>query len=70
LNQERYFLGNLYFDKGEIKKAELAWNDIKDEDVNLWKKLSQEKLNQAAWDTDYKKHLKRIPAMSLLKEQK
>lgn len=67
LNQERYFLGNLYFEKGEIKKAEQAWSPIKDN--GIWQKLSEEKLKQAAWDVDYKKHLKRIPAMSQLGDQ-
>jgi len=70
LNQERYLLGNLYFEKGETKKAELVWNHIKSEGAAVWKKLSQEKLNQASWDVDYKKHLKRIPAVSQLEEQK
>lgn len=69
LNQERYYLGNLYYEKGELKKAEGAWANLKDEGSNLWKKLSQEKLRQASWDIEYKKHLKRIPAMSQLGEQ-
>ena len=67
LNQERYVLGNLYFDKGEIKKAESVWNEIKDN--GIWSKLSKEKLKQATWDIDHKKHIKRIPAMSQLGEQ-
>lgn len=66
LNQERYILGNLYFEKGEIRKAELTWDGIKDDAI--WEKLSKEKLKQASWDVDYKKHLKRIPAMSQLGE--
>ena len=70
LNQERFLLGDLYFKKGEIKKAELAWGNIKNEDFKIWKELSDEKLRQAAWDVDYKKHLKRIPAMSQLEVQK
>jgi tetratricopeptide (TPR) repeat protein len=68
-NQERYLLGDLYFKKGQIKKAEQAWSNFKDEGTEMWKQLSTEKLKQAAWDVDYKKHLKRIPAMSQLEEQ-
>lgn len=69
LNQERYLLGDLYFKKGEIKKAEQTWAELKDDSTEMWKQLSTEKLKQAAWDVEYKKHLKRIPAMSQLEEQ-
>lgn len=68
MSQEKYFLGNLYFKNGEIKKAETAWAQIKGDDSKIWKKLSEEKLKQASWDDDYKKHLKRIPAMSQMEE--
>ena len=37
---------------------------------NIWKKLSQEKLKQASWDVNYKKHIKRIPAMAQKEETK
>lgn len=68
LNHERYMLGDLYYGKGEVKKAESAWGQISEQD-NLWKPLAQEKLRQAAWNVDYKKYLKRIPAMSQLEEE-
>jgi tetratricopeptide (TPR) repeat protein len=81
LAQEKYMLGDLYFKKGEIKKAEQAWNDLTPPlkpnvsaanapPPSVWQQLAQEKLKQSAWDVDYKKHLKRIPAMSQLEEQK
>lgn len=70
LNQEKFYLGNLYFEKGEIKNAERAWSRLEDEGTNLWKRLSQDKLRQSAWDVEYRKHLKRIPAMSQVEEQK
>jgi hypothetical protein len=63
-------LGDLLFKKGEIKKAGAVWEKIKDENDNIWKKLAQEKLNQADWDTNYKKHIKRIPAMAQKEEVK
>lgn len=69
-NQERYLLGDLLFNKGEIKKAELVWEKIPEDEKNIWKKLSQEKLKQASWDVNYKKHIKRIPAMAKQEEQK
>ncbi|MBC7420787.1 MAG: tetratricopeptide repeat protein [Bdellovibrio sp.] len=70
MSQEKYFLGSLYFKNGEIKKAEQAWSQIKGDDSKIWKKLSEEKLKQASWDDDYKKHIKRIPAMSQMEEPK
>ena len=69
LDQERYLLGDLYFQKGEIKKAEQTWKNINNEKSAVWKQLAQEKLKQAAWDSDFQKHLKRIPAMTQLVEQ-
>lgn len=68
LSHERYLLGDLYYRKGEIKKAEQAWQQIPEQD-QLWKPLAQEKIKQAAWDVDYRKYLKRIPAMSELEEE-
>lgn len=70
LDQERYLLGDLHFQKGEIKKAELVWKNINQVGSKVWKQLSDEKLKQASWDVDYKKHLKRIPAMTQLEVQK
>jgi predicted negative regulator of RcsB-dependent stress response len=69
-SQERYVLGDLLFKKGEFKKAEQAWAPIKDTEGNVWRKLSQEKLKQASWDENYKNHIRRIPAMSQLEEEK
>ncbi len=69
-SQERYQLGDLLFNKGEIKKAEVVWEKINDDEKNIWKKLSQEKLKQASWDVNYKKHIKRIPAMAKKEETK
>lgn len=67
--EERYLLGDLLFKKGEVKKAELVWEKIEGEN-DIWKKLSQEKLKQAAWDSSYKKHINRIPAMAKKEEAK
>jgi tetratricopeptide (TPR) repeat protein len=70
LSQERYLLGDLLFKNGDIKKAETAWGKIPENKDGIWKKLAQEKLKQASWDANYKKHLKRIPAMSKLEDGK
>ncbi|AGH96367.1 tetratricopeptide repeat protein [Pseudobdellovibrio exovorus] len=69
MNQERYLLGDLHFKAGEIKKAENAWSFIEADKGGVWKQLADEKMKQASWDVDYKKHLKRIPAMSQFGEQ-
>lgn len=70
LSQERYLLGDLLFKNGDIKKAETAWEKIPENEDGIWKKLAQEKLKQASWDVNYKKHLKRIPAMSKIEDGK
>ena len=62
--EEKYQLGLLQFKKGELKKASQTWETIVENDADIWKKLAKEKLQQASWDESYKKHLKRIPAMS------
>ncbi|MEZ0392286.1 MAG: tetratricopeptide repeat protein, partial [Pseudobdellovibrionaceae bacterium] len=60
----RYKVGQIYFEKGEIKKAAEVWNDLKDEKNDFWYKLSQEQLRGSEWKDEYKKYIKRIPAMS------
>lgn len=60
----RYKLGEIYFKKGEVKKAAEVWNDLKDEKGGFWKNLAQEQLKNSEWRDGYKKYIKRIPAMS------
>lgn len=69
MSEEKYQLGILYFKKGELKKAEQTWAGISESEGGIWKKLANEKLQQASWDEDYKKHIKRIPAMSQMEGQ-
>lgn len=70
LPEERYKLGDIYFKKGEVKKAETTWAQLKGEGSQFWAKLSADKLKNSQWKDDYKKYLKRIPAMSKIEEQK
>jgi tetratricopeptide (TPR) repeat protein len=70
LSEQKYQLGLLYFKSGEIKKAQQTWETITDSEDGIWKKLAQEKLQQSGWDESYKKHIKRIPAMSKLEGAK
>ena len=64
LVEERYKLGDIYFKKGELKKAENIWAKLKGPKATVWSKITENKLKEAQWKDDYKKYLKRIPAMS------
>lgn len=60
----RYRLGKLFFEKGEIQKAAETWNTFRGDKSGFWKNLAQEQLNNSNWKNDYKKYIKRIPAMA------
>lgn len=60
----RYKLGEMYFKKGDLQKASDAWSTFKGEKNEFWKKLAQEQLQNNNWGDDYKKYMKRIPAMA------
>lgn len=62
LSEERFKLGQIYFNQGDLKKAEEAWSNFKGPESAFWDKLATEKLNGSKWKQDYKKYLKRIPA--------
>lgn len=64
LSSIRYKVGKMYFERGEIQKAADVWNKLKAEKNDLWYKLAQEQLKNSDWGSDYKKYIKRIPAMS------
>lgn len=59
----RYHLGEIYFNQGEIQKAGEVWQDFKGNKSEFWKKMAQERLANAQWSDNYKKYIKRIPAM-------
>jgi len=62
----RYRLGQLLFQDGDLKGAEVVWNELKnapkDASDNLWQRLATEQLQGAKWQNEYKKYLNRIPA--------
>lgn len=64
LSSYRYKLGKIYFDKGELKKAEEVWSELKGKDSSTWAKLAEENLKDVKWKDEYNKYIKRIPAMS------
>jgi tetratricopeptide (TPR) repeat protein len=62
MSREKYQLGELYFEKGEMKKAENTWSSFAEKDDKFWSQLADEKMKSAKWQDEYKKYLKRIPA--------
>lgn len=60
----RYKVGQILFDKGNIKAAEKVWTRLDSEKASVYKKLADEKLKNAAWQDEYKRYIKRIPAMA------
>lgn len=63
LASQRYRLGLIYFQNGEVQKAAEAWSSFKGEKSTFWQSLAQEKLKDSKWKTGYKKYIQRIPAM-------
>jgi len=64
LSSYRYQLGKIFFEKGELAKANEIWTGLKNEKASIWYELAQEQLKNSSWNDDYKKYIKRIPAMS------
>ena len=60
----RYKLGQILFEQGSIQKAADAWSGFKGEKTSFWRNLAQEQLKNSSWRDEYKKYIKRIPAMS------
>lgn len=60
----RYKLGQIHFEQGDVQKSADVWSKLKGEKSQFWYNLAQEQLKNSEWREDYKKYLKRIPAMS------
>lgn len=63
LESMRFRLGKLYFDRGQVQKAQDIWGQFKGAGSESWKKMAQEQVKSSEWKSDYKKYLDRIPAM-------
>lgn len=63
LESTRFRLGKLYFDRGQLQKAQDVWSQFKGKESESWKKMAQEQVSSNEWKSDYKKYLDRIPAM-------
>lgn len=59
----RYELGELHFKNGDIQRAADIWSKLQSEKSQVWWSFAQERLKDSKWNEDYKKYIKRIPAM-------
>lgn len=64
LASQRYRLGLIYFQRGEVQKAAEAWASFKGDRSSFWQNLAQERLKDSKWKSGYKKYIERIPAMA------
>lgn len=64
LGRARYQLGQVMFDQGDTKGAERVWAKLNPESAGFYKKLADEQLKNVNWESEYKKYIDRIPAMS------
>jgi tetratricopeptide (TPR) repeat protein len=64
LGSVRYKLGKLYYEDGDLKNAQTAWNDLKEDKNDIWYKLAKEQMAGAKWNGEYKRYIDRIPAMA------
>jgi len=60
----RYKVGQILFDRGDLKGAEEVWKHLEGSQNDLLWKLGKEKLDESKWKDDYNKYMNRIPAMA------
>ncbi len=53
----------MLFDKGDLKAAQNYWKPLQENKDNIWGKLASEQTKDKEFDDEYKKYIKRIPAM-------
>ena len=60
----RYKVGQILFDRGDLKGAGEVWQHLAGTPNDLLWKIGKEKLDNAQWQDDYTKYTNRIPAMA------
>jgi tetratricopeptide (TPR) repeat protein len=60
----RYRVGQILFDRGDLKGAADTWGRLQGTPQDFLWKIGQEKLSDSQWRDDYKKYTGRIPAMA------
>ncbi len=63
LGSVRYKVGQILFDRGDLKGAADVWKRLAGSKNDLLWKVGKEKLDQSQWQDEYNKYIKRIPAM-------
>ncbi len=69
LGSIRYRVGEILFERGDLAGAEKIWRKLDPEKYSVLKRLAAERLESARWQSDHRKYIKRIPAMSGFKEE-
>lgn len=59
----RYRVGQILFDRGDLKGASEVWKKLEGTPNEFLWKIGREKLEDAKWQDDYTKYTNRIPAM-------
>lgn len=70
LANTRYKVGQILFDKGDLKGAAEVWQRLAGTANDLLWKLGKEKLENSKWQDEYTRYINRIPAMASSKEKK
>lgn len=68
LDSYRFRLGKIYFDQGNLQKANETWKVLEQKKSEFWWGLAQNYLKDNQWRDTYQKYIKRIPAMAKSKE--
>jgi len=66
----RYRVGQILFDRGDMKGASEVWKKLEGTPNEFLWKIGREKLEDAKWQGDYTKYTNRIPAMVSSKKEK
>jgi tetratricopeptide (TPR) repeat protein len=64
LGNVRYKVGQILYDRGDLKGANDVWKRLEGTSNDLLWKLGKERLEDTKWRDDYNKYISRIPAMS------
>lgn len=60
----RYKVGQILFDRGDIKGASDVWKRLEGTPNEFLYKIGQEKIDDTKWRDEYNKYIDRIPAMA------
>lgn len=70
LGNVRYRVGQILFERGDLKGAADAWQRLEGTPQDFLWKLGKEKLADAQWKDEYSKYTGRIPAMATQEDKK